>query len=128
MGNLVEVKYVKAPAYTRAMASGVTVAGPSPDGFVHLVFWRESINIVSQTFEQEVADREIGGRTVKVKQSVTKATESFPCREEVATLLVPIGSYQKILAAMGKLKIEIVQATEAAVPAAAAPAPILAGE
>jgi hypothetical protein len=94
------VKHIQHPGYTSAMASGAVLAGPSPDGFVHITYWREGMRLLEEKFEQEVTL--VNNVEVAKMKSEGNISEHF--REDVATILLPVAKLDEICNALCKMR------------------------
>ncbi|MGE8235085.1 MAG: hypothetical protein ACN6PQ_02315 [Stenotrophomonas indicatrix] len=94
------VKHVQNSAYTSAMASGLVISGPSPDGFIHVTFWREGLRLTEEHFEQEVFHHE----GVEVAKMTPQGNVSEQFREDVATMIIPVHKYSEFCDALCKMR------------------------
>lgn len=98
MGEMI-LKHNKHPAHHSSMATGVALSGPSPDGFVHLTFYRDAIELVEEHFE--TAPGEVEG-TVHLRP-VDGSLKTTLSREDVVTLLVPAGKFKSFASALQRM-------------------------
>ena len=99
----VTVPRVRSPGFTSAVATGVTIIGPSPDGFFHVTFWREGIRMIHERFRTiDPNASSIDGQAVVMAEG-GQHTEMV--REEVATILIPIGRFAGMVEALGKVEV-----------------------
>lgn len=91
------------------MASGIVVAGPSPDGFVHVTFWREGLRLLHESFEQET--RVIDG--IEVARMKPEGNESEHFREDVATIILPAAKLDEICNALCQMRDNLAKAISA---------------
>ena len=83
-----ELRHEKHAHHMSVVATGITVAGPLGDGFVHLVFHRDGARVVKEVFDAEAVGEAGGPPALRVHgQKAPPEVEFF--REEVATVLVP---------------------------------------
>lgn len=102
----VNIKHERGPHYTSAVATGVTLTGPTGDGFLHLQFVRD----VQPVVEEPVDVVEVtmpGGQTGQQMTPAGPGTVDFH-REVVATISVSLAvgaglaaSLQKVAEAFG---------------------------
>lgn len=102
----VTVKHVEHGSYNRAMASGITLAGPSPDGFVHVQFWREALRMTEEHFDQELLQE----GDMQVAKMVPAGNSSEQFREDVATMMIPVQKFPEFCDAMCKMRDVLAQA------------------
>ncbi len=105
----VTMKHVQHPAFTSAMATGIALAGPSPDGYVHIQYWREGLRMLQENFEQEIFVQD-GIQVARLKADGNE-TEAF--REDVATVLIPVAKFDEFCDAMCKMRDSLKQSLAA---------------
>jgi hypothetical protein len=69
MGKITAIKRVLAPGYASGIATGVTVLGPTGDGYVHLEFVRD----VQMTLEEPMSVTDIAGPDGQMYQRMVPA-------------------------------------------------------
>jgi hypothetical protein len=69
MGKITAIKRVPAPGYASGIATGITILGPTGDGYVHLEFVRD----VQMTMGEPMNVADIAGPDGKLYQRITPA-------------------------------------------------------
>lgn len=80
--SIFKMKHFQSPGYSSEVATGLAINGPSGDGFVHLMFYRDSVKMEAQDF---VRTEVPGG----MQLTPTGTNEVEICREDVAKISMP---------------------------------------
>lgn len=71
----------------------MAVSGPSPDGFVHVTYYRDRVDLIEELFEMpDGADMTNNTEPVTLTKK-DPSTRTELCREDVVTVLVPISLF-----------------------------------
>ncbi|HEI8112374.1 MULTISPECIES: hypothetical protein [Stenotrophomonas] len=103
------VKHIQSNAYTSAMASGLIINGPSPDGFIHVTFWREGMRLTEEQFEQELFHHE----GVQVAKMTPQGNTVEHFREDVSTMIIPVPKLSEFCDALCKMRDALGKAEQA---------------
>lgn len=96
------MKHVRHPAYASTVATGVVMMGPTPDGLVHVTFYRDLAVPVSEKFDRE--ERDIGGGGKEVKMTAVAPADMEQVREDVVTVQIPSHVLLAVATAFNNMK------------------------
>lgn len=88
------LEHTSGPNYCSALATGITIAGPSADGMVHLTFFREVMRPTSETFKMLPAGPPAPADAVTLERIATQAPRMY--REDVATISLPMATVETL--------------------------------
>lgn len=86
--NLEAMPHERAPGFTAAIATYAAVAGPTPDGMVHIQFYRDLLEIRGENLTRETSQ---DGKTVtRVKGDISNYDIK---RSDVAIISMPADAF-----------------------------------
>ena len=91
----VEIPHITAPGFASLVATAASIVGPTSDGMMHILFWRDGFTEMKETAES------VGGED----QSILNASVEFTgklAREDVAKISLTIDGLKSLLSALQK--------------------------
>ena len=111
-GDSLTIRHERATNFQTLMASGMAIGGPTPDGFIHLTFFRDCIPALTEYFTVVAAKHD--NTSVSMELSPSEGPVPAPAREDVATILVPVAKFESFVQAMNNRLAMLRQAQESA--------------
>lgn len=106
------LKHYKHAAHFTCVATGMAVSGPSPDGFVHVTYYRDRVDLVEELFEMPDGTdmSNPAGPVTLTKKDPPSRTEIS--REDVVTVLVPIALFDSFTKAFSGMTTNLATSAE----------------
>ena len=90
LANLKVMSHVRAPGFSTGVASYVSVVGPTPDGMVHLQFYRDLVSLR----EEDLKPAANPENPSQMGMAVSATQENFDTlREDVAIISMPKAAF-----------------------------------
>lgn len=94
-----QIKHQPADGHRSAVATGIVVSGPVPDGHIPLVFYRDTIQVLGENFFVRQIEHE-GLTGQELRPNASRSADVRQYREDVATILVPINKIASFAAVL----------------------------
>lgn len=96
--KLLVLEHVDSPSYISAVATGISISGPSGDGFLHLTFFRDIMRPVAEEFT--LAPESADPSNVKFTLESRGGGEPKMYREDIATISISPGAVEAVIVAL----------------------------
>ena len=94
-----KIRHVLHTGYTSTVATALSLTGPSPDGFVHVTFFRDATRITEETLSQEV----LQSGDVEVIKISPQENRTEHVREDVACIAIPVAKLGEVAEVIARM-------------------------